>query len=243
MNSLRDVFEAVDRRRKTLEIHADEASVVTEFRHQFDTRNVDVTHRALGALDGTGFVIVRDDDGEFRGALGIDQFDAILSPESHPPWELAETDHDQADLFEFLENTLFSSYDRRQMIATSREIEERAWRVGTGRLYAGFQRATALRAQAAVYDRLGAHDSLDVAVFLGEETDVALIDAVTVVADAGGDLGAFWFVAFDGGGNEFHRCALIAEERAAGRYYGVWTFDPATVGELFTYLERTYELS
>ncbi len=138
MHSLRDAFETVDRRRKTLEIRTDAEPVVAEFRRQFDTRNVDVTHRPLGAIDGTGFVIIRDSDGEFRGALGIDQFEAVLSPEIHPPWELAETELDSEDLFSFLENTLFSSYDRRQMVATSREIEERAWRVGRGRLYAGF---------------------------------------------------------------------------------------------------------
>lgn len=243
MNSLRDSFEPVERRRKTLEIHTDDERVIAELRRQFETRNVDVTQRSLGAIDDTGFVIVRDGDGEFRGALGIDQFEAILSPEIHPPWELAETDPDRADLFDFLENTLFSSYDRRQMVATAREIEERAWRVGTGRLYAGFQRADALRAQADLYDRFGDRDSITVAVFLEEEVDAALADTVTVVTESDGELGAVWFVAFDGGGNELHRCALIAEERDPGRYYGFWTFDPAIVGELFSYLETTYDVS
>lgn len=144
MHSLRDILETVGQRRKTLEVHTDEESVISEFRRQFDTRNVDVTHRQLGSIDETGFVLIRDSDGEFRGALGLAQFEAVLSPEIHPPWELADTEYEQAELFSFLENTLFASYNRRQMLATSREIEERAWRVGTGRLYAGFQRADAL---------------------------------------------------------------------------------------------------
>ncbi|PCR90158.1 DICT sensory domain-containing protein [Natrinema ejinorense] len=243
MHSLRESFETVTRRRKTLEIHTDEESVATELRHQFDTRNVDVTHQPLGSIDETGFVIIRTDDGEFQGALGIDQFEAILSPDIHPPWELDEPDHDHAELFRFLENTLFSSYSRRQMIATSREIEERAWRVGRGRLYAGFQRAGALRAQADIYERFGTHESITVAVFLDEQRDVAFPDPVTVITDADSELGAFWFVVFDGGGSDLHQCALVAEERDPGQYYGFWTFEPTIVSELFAYLERTYAVS
>ncbi|QCW03547.1 DICT sensory domain-containing protein [Natrinema pallidum] len=237
MHSLRDAFESVDRRRKTLEIYTDEESVIAELRQQFETRNVDVTHRSLGTIDEMGFVIVRDGDGEFRGALGLDQFEAILSPDIHPPWELAERDLDSATLFSFLENTLFSSYDRRQMVATSREIEERAWRVGTGRLYAGFQRPAALRAQTDVYKRFGERDSLAVIVFLDGEYEGVLTDDVTVVTDANGDFDAFWFVVFDGGGTDQHRCALVAEERDPGQYYGFWTYDPRLVGDLVAYLE------
>ncbi|WP_222920345.1 DICT sensory domain-containing protein [Natrinema sp. SYSU A 869] len=234
-------METVDQRRKTLEIHTDEESVVAEFRQQFDTRNVDVTHRPLGAIDETGFVIVRDSDGEFQGALGIDQFEAVLSPEIHPPWELAETELDSEDLFSFLENTLFSSYDRRQMVATSREIEERAWRVGTGQLYTGFQRPAALRDQTDVYERFGEHDSITVTVFLDGEYEGPLTDVVTVITDTGGELGAFWLVVYDGGGSEKHRCAVVAEERDPGQYYGFWTYDPAIVGDLIAYLETTYD--
>ncbi len=173
--------------------------------------------------------------------MGIDQFEAVLSPEIHPPWELAETELDSEDLFSFLENTLFSSYDRRQMVATSREIEERAWRVGTGQLYTGFQRPAALRDQTDVYERFGEHDSITVTVFLDGEYEGPLTDVVTVITDTGGELGAFWLVVYDGGGSEKHRCAVVAEERDPGQYYGFWTYDPAIVGDLIAYLETTYD--
>jgi hypothetical protein len=243
MNSLRDTLETVGQRRKTLEVHTDEEPVIAEFRHQFDTRNVDVAHRRLGSLDETGFVVIRDGDGEFQGALGLDQFEAILSPEIHPPWELADTEYDRADLFDFLENTLFSSYNRRQMLATSREIEERAWRVGTGRMYVGFQRVAALRPHTYLYDRLAARGSIDVAVFLDGDCDVTLADAVTVVTDTDSELGAFWFLVFDDGESGSHSCALLAEERGDGQYYGFWTFDPTIVSELIGHLETTYDPS
>lgn len=243
MNSLGTLIERIERRRKTLEVHADDDAIGAELGRQFETRNVDVVHRSLGSLDDSGFVIVRGADGEFRGALGIDQFRVILSPATHPPWELADADHDRSELFDFLENTLFTAYDRRQMLATAREIEDRAWRVGSGRLYAGFQRATALAAQTAVYERLGSHGSLAVAVFLDDAWDGAPPDGVRVVSEQGGELGEFWFVAFDGGDTEMQPCALLAEERRDGEFYGFWTYDPSIVDELVTYLETTYDVS
>ncbi|WP_226041038.1 DICT sensory domain-containing protein [Natrinema sp. DC36] len=243
MNSLETLIERIERRRKTLEVHTDDDAVGAELGRQFETRNVDVTHRSLGSLDDSGFVIVRSADGEFRGAMGIDQFRAVLSPEIHPPWELADADHDRSELFDFLENTLFTAYDRRQMVATAREIEERAWRVGSGRLYAGFQRAAALAAQTAVYERLGSHGSLAVAVFLDDAWDRAALDGVTVVSEPDSELGEYWFVAFDGGDNEMETCALLAEERRDGAFYGFWTYDPSMVDELVTYLETTYDVS
>ncbi|AGB32134.1 putative sensor protein [Natrinema pellirubrum DSM 15624] len=240
MRSLRDAFEAVNQRYKTLEIYTDDESVVTALRRGFETRTAEVTHRPLGLLDGTGFVIVRDAEGAFRGALGLEGFEAILSPTDHPPWELADAGPDPAYLFDFLENTLFASATRDQLLATSREIEERAWRVGAGRLYAGFQRPAALRAQTGVYERFGARDSIDVTVFLAGEWSTPL-EGVSVVTGSGGELGAFWFVVFDGGEDGRHCGALVAEERDPGEYAGFWTFEPSIVRELIDYLETSYD--
>ena len=44
------------------------------------------------------------------------------------------------EMYEVLEETLFTSFDRRQLLGTAREIEDRAWRVGVGTLRVGFQR-------------------------------------------------------------------------------------------------------
>ena len=242
MNSLGELIETVERERKTLEVYTDDDVILETLRRQFETRNVDVRHRSLGSLDEPGFVIIRDVNGKFRGALGIDGFQAMLSPRIHPPWELAETDDDRTDLFGFLEKTLFTSYRPRQMLATSREIEDRAWRVGTGRLYTGFERATALAAQRDVYDRFGSHGSLTVAVFLGDDWTEPVPEGVTVVSETGSELGNYWFVVFDGGDNELEACALLAKERRPGEFYGFWTYDSELVGELVTYLETTYDV-
>lgn len=242
MDALADVLEAVERRRKTLEVHAAADAVAAELETQFATRNVEVVRRSPPANGDRGFVIVRGGDGEFRGALGIDHFRAILSPEIHPPWVLGDVDADLADVLDFLDGTVFASYDRRQMLATAREIEERAWRVGDGTLYTGFQDSAALDAQTAVYDRLARRGTLEVRVFVADERGADLHPAVTVVTDPADEIGRFWFVVFDGAGSDLNECGLLAEERESDRYYGFWTYDPETVDEIVGYLRTEYDV-
>ena len=240
MNGLRDAVDSVEGRRKRLEVYAPDTEPATELERQFATRNVDVDRRSIPTVTEPGFVILRSHDGAFRGAIGLEQFEALLSPDGHPPWELAESNADPSELFDFLENTLFSSYDRRQMLIAAREIEERAWRVAEGALYAGFQRERAFAEQAAVYERLASRGRLAVTVFVRDEWE-GRIDDVAVVSETNGEIGEFWFVIFDGAGRELRTCALVAEERRPDRFYGFWTYDPAVVDDLVGYLESTYE--
>lgn len=243
MNGLGAAIDTVEDTRKRLEVYTGDSERATALERQFATRNVDVERRSVATPDEPGFVILRSADDSFRGALGLDQFDAVLSPEIHPPWELRGSSAETTALFDFLANTLFSSYDRRQMLAAAREIEERAWRVGTGRLYAGFQREPAVDAQADVYERLAEETDLEVTVFVHDDSQGRL-DDVAVVSETNGDgeIGAYWFVIFDGAGSDLQKCALLAEERDLGRFYGFWTYDPAVVDDLVAYLESTYDL-
>jgi hypothetical protein len=238
METLDAAFDGVEARRKTLEVYADDA-VGSELEAQFSTRNVDVVcHTFLPEQ----FVIVRDADGEFRGALGIDKLRAILSPEIHPPWTLSDADPDSADLFDFLDDTIFTAYDRRQMLAMAREIEDRAWRTDAGTLYAGFQNAGAFRAQAPVYDHFARESGVAVRVFVedGWEDDVDLADGVEIVSGAGDEIGRFWFVLFDGAESDLDACGLLAEERRPDEYYGFWTYDPELLEEMISYLHAEY---
>ena len=179
-------------------------------------------HVTLPKLDDAGYLefdtedhtvgeIVRDADGEFLGALGTDLLEAILSPEIHPPWVLAERDVDLAGLFDFLDNTIFT-----------------------------FQNADAFAAQAPVYARFARERDVDVRIFVDEAWPHEAGDGVEVVARAGGEIGRFWFVLFDGGGDELAVAGLLAEEHEPGRYYGFWTDDPDFVSDLFAYLDATY---
>ena len=236
MNGLRDQIDEIEARQKVLEVHTDRDRVAAEFEQQFSTRNVRVVRESSASSTDRGFVIIRDADHEFRGALGIDHFRAVLSPEIHPPWALEDADVDYSDLFEFLENTLFTSYDRRQMLAASREIEERAWRTDAGTLFVGFQNSAALASQVSVYERMVRERNLGITIFVEDEYDERIADGIDVVSDVGGEIGAFWFVIFDGGGSDLRKCGLLAEERESDRYYGFWTYDPERIDELVSYL-------
>jgi hypothetical protein len=232
-----EALNTVERERKRLEVYTGRDDVASELEAQFATKNVTVNHRRTDTFDD-GFVAIYGADGEFQGALGLDQFDAVLSPTTHPPWSLDSADGEAETLFDFLENTLFTTYDRTQMLAASREIEDRAWRVADGILYAGFQREEALVEQLDVYERLASRGSLSAVVFI-DGTWSESADELTVVSD-GGELGRFWFVAFDGAGSDHQKCALVAAERQPGRYYGFWTYAPEFVDGLIDSLETTY---
>lgn len=240
MKSLKEALDTIEGREKTLEVYTGDEALATELETQFSTRNVRVSHHPLPDFGISGFIIVRDAAGAFNGALGIDHFQAILSPEIHPPWTLEETGVASAELFDFLDNTIFTSYTRRQMLATAREIEERAWRTNTGRLYAGFQDSTAFRAQLPVYNRFASERDIALQILIEDEWGGDVADAIDIVTDARGEIGQFWFVLFDGGDSDRNACGLVAEERKPGQYYGFWTYEADLVDELISYLESTY---
>lgn len=240
MNSLRDAIDRIEGLQKTLEVYTDEESIATVLKTQFSTRNVRVTHHPLPEREHAGFIIIRDATGDFRGALGVDHLQAILSPEIRPPWTLEESDIQFTELFDFLDNTIFTSYTRRQMLATAREIEERAWRTNSGQLYAGFQNASAFRAQLPVYNRFATERDVDLQILIEDEWGSDVAESIDVVTDARDEIGQFWLVIFDGGHSELNMCGLVAEERQPDHYYGFWTYDPERVSELISYLESTY---
>ncbi|MFB6129281.1 MAG: hypothetical protein ABEJ28_00475 [Salinigranum sp.] len=167
MNSLEEAVRAVESRRKVLEVFSGETD--TDLVEQFATKNVTVVRRDLPPGSTTAFAVVRDEDGTFLGSIGLDALAALVSPQIHPPWTLTDAGSDYDEVFDFLDNTLFRSFDRRQMLATAREIEERAWRRAEGTLHTGFQNARSLRSQTPVYDRLAARGGLDVRVYVSRE--------------------------------------------------------------------------
>lgn len=240
MDTLREAFDTVEMQQQTLDVYTDEPTVTSELQAQFSTRNVRVVSQQLSPGDGDGFIIIRDTAGQFRGALGLDQLEALLSPEIHLPWELSDSGVRHADVLDFLDNTIFSSYDRRQMLAVTREIEERAWRENSGALHVGFQNSTAFTAQVPVYNRLARESSLAVRIYITDEWETEVDESIDIVAETGDEIGQFWFVLFDGGETDLNACGLLAEEQTPNNYYGFWTFDPDRLDEIITYLETTY---
>lgn len=235
--TLDDLIAAVEGRRKYIVVYdrEDDGDVVREF----ETRNVVVEHEPIPPGGPPGFVVIRDDGG-FVGAIGITELDELLSPPIRKPWDEEFVEAGYRALFDVLDDTLFSSFDRRQLLAAAREIENRAWRVGRGTLRVGFQSLSAMRDQVPVYERLGDDTDLDVYVYGRRDWDPPEIPRVTVRAESNDEIGSHWFLGFDGGERAVDACALVAEERSPGSFYGFWTYDPATVEELLDYLRHTY---
>lgn len=231
--SLRDQFDDVAARRRTLTVYADEPR--PEIAAHFEGWNVEVRFDRLPAGSAEGFVTVRQGT-EFLGSIDLRVFDPLLEPPASQR-AMGATDESSLDsVLGLLDDTTFRAFDRRQLLAVSREIEDRAWRVGTGRLHAGFQRAAAFDAQRDVYTTLADSD-LDVHVYVDGGWTADPVDGVTTHAEPGDELGRFWFVAFAAGGDQ--DCALVAEEREDG-YDGFWTYDRDRVAEIDDHLRASY---
>lgn len=223
--SLHDVIATVEGRELTLEIQAPEeaSSLVAEVAEYLETQSVSVIHTQTGTEQGA----VLREHGEQLVDVPIDALRALVDPQIVR--QLGET-VPYEPLLEELSETTFSSYDRSQMLRTSREIEDRAWRQGFGRLYAGFQRLSVFEAQEEVYSQL-AESNLDVHVF-GDPDIQPPAGEFTVHTSAAEEVTPYWFVVYDGGDRRTQASALLAEEREANEYYGFWTYDPALVGEI-----------
>ena len=237
--SLADVLAGVEASRPSITIyspadHPDELD-------QFATRARSVDHRPLPEGSPEGFLVVRDADG-FAGALSLTDLRALLARSIGRPWDTEELDPGYRALFALLDDTLFVSLERRHLLAASREIEDRAWRVGRGTLRAAFQHRRALRAQADVYASLAEETDLDVHVYYDRDNranggdDPPSIPGATVHAD-GGEVGNYWVLAFDGGDDPSQQCALVAEQWGADTYFGFWTYDPGVVADVLAALE------
>lgn len=234
MRSLRAALERIAGRHKTITVYA--TTPHPELVAQFETRNATVVHRPLPAGHEEGFVVITE-RGEYVGSMSVETLDALTTPPIAPPWD---RDPGLGRLYDLLGDTLFASFDRRQMLATAREIEDRAWRTGRGTLYTGFQRPAAMQEQIPVYERLAADTRLDVHVFVHADWNPPGVAGATVHAESAGEIGEFWFVLYDGGGDDDRTCALVAEERSPGVYYGFWTYEPDFVDDLLAYVRETY---
>ena len=250
--ALRDFFAEVEARRRTITAFA--PTYPTWLADWFDTHHVDVEYEYLPAREADPFLVVSE-DGDFLGSVDFGAVEAMVRPTTPDPGSRAFDEAVYRTFLSLLPDTLFSSFDRRQMLATAREIEDRAVRVGRGGLYVGFQSREAFRHQYAVYERLVRETDLDVRVYGAADWDPPPVPGVRYFGGGGGagavdaedtdessadELGRFWFVAFDGGGEVFQSCALLAEERRPDSFYGFWTYDPALVGRLVDYLRRAY---
>ena len=128
--SLIEIIAGIEAREATLTVFDTDPAVAEALADHFADRNLAVVDER--STHGPSGYAVLERDGEFVTAASTDE----LLPS---PSERADGDRVGEPILDRLEETLFTSYARADMVAASREIEDRAWRVGTGELHAGFQ--------------------------------------------------------------------------------------------------------
>ena len=172
------------------------------------------------------------EDETFVAAVSLESAREFLEPPIYEPWMDAFDDATYRRLIDVFESTVWRSLERRQLLAVSREIETRAWNVGSGTLRVGFQHSSAFEAMAPVYARLAAETALDIHVSIVDDWDGASIPGVTIHTNGGDEIGSFWVLAFDGDGDPLRTSGLIARERSSGEFDGLWTDETQFVARL-----------
>ena len=200
----------------------------------FGSHGVRVERRPLPSSHVDPFLVVSDDDGEFAGAIAIDDLEGLLEPPVRPPAETDAVSEGYRVLFELLEETVFSTMGRSELLAVSREIEDRAARADGGTLRACFQRFAAFAPQVDQYRWLGARPNLDVHVHaVGDETPP--LPGVQCHPDPSGVLDRYWALAFESDGAPAETTALVARQDG-DTYEGFWTDDPRLTREVASVL-------
>ena len=226
------LFESVEESRKRFTVYSSEET--TDLGAQLAAYNVDVTHRPLPSRGPDPFLVI-EADGEFVGAISLSDLSTLFAPPVVRPDDVGDLSEGYRALFEALDNTLFTSMNRRELLAVSREIEDRAYRVGTGTLRASFQSLSAFEPQVEVYRRLGGETDLDVHVHGAADWDPPDLPAVTYHRDSAGSLDRYWALAFVEGPQDGQFSALVARQDGE-QYDGFWTDDAEATREVLATL-------
>ena len=238
--SLIELITGVEAREATLTVFNADPSVASELREHFADRNIRIVEERTDGGPDAYAVLSRD--GAFVTAVTVDELLPGVAGES--PDDDGSSDVDRRrigePILDHLDETMFTSYSRGDMVAASREIEDRAWRVGDGELHAGFQTLDVLTGETDTYDLLGEKDRLSVHAYAAAEGDPPDVEHYTVHVGETAELRETWFVAYDGGGYDDAKCALLAEERAPNEFFGFWSYDPETVDYIIDYLTERY---
>jgi len=238
--SLSDVINYVKENEKTLAVFnpPSDSTLVDDLREYFSTQNVVVTNEWTESGDPAGIAVLRHNQ-IVLAAVPVDQLEELLGGGALQQDGLGTDDSAYHEILQHLKETTFTSYDKRQMIEISHEIEDRALRVNGGRLCSGFQYASKLRDQQDRYRRL-ATQPLDIHTFGVPDGQPLDIEGLTHHAEANEEIERSWFVVFDGNGEDRYKTALLATERSPNSFYGFWSDDPGVVDRIMEYLDDAY---
>lgn len=227
------LFSEVRGPRRQFTVYRNEERVDLE--SPFVTRDVDVRYRDLPA--GPDPFLVIETDGKFRGAISLPDLEGLLEPPVTRPGEVDGVSEGYRVLFDLLDETVYTALERRQLLAVSREIEDRAFRVGDGTLRVSFQTLSTFESQAPLYRELATATDLDIHIYGVDDWTPPRIDGITYHEFAAGPLERCWVLAFDGGPEGTHPCGLVGQEQSDG-FDGLWTDDERMVARILGRLER-----
>lgn len=238
MMTLRDGIRFVRELRKELvlfNVRSDDP-IDEQLRSLFATQNVDIATQRTSSGDPTLAVL--------SGRKGVDVIDvstlrALVGGTPGGTNGIGIDDAEFETVLTRVKETTFTSCDSERLLYASREIEDRARRVGSGVIHTGFQRVSVIHDQRPIYADLASRN-VTVHTYGIPDTPVPDLGSGRTHAVDADEIAETWFVVFDGGDDPGQRCALVAEERAPEEFYGVWTYDATLVGHLREYLERTY---
>lgn len=228
--TLREILARVNRSRASLTLlNADvPPETVADVHDYLDAYHVRVTQDQTTSKLPKNVALLHE-DGEFRAASDLRTVARRADLEASLAAGLENVP--VPDVLRAIDDRTFSEFGKRRMIVASREIEKRAYDVGEGSLYTGFQRLSLVRSQRRIYDALG-DSGVDVHVFGYPDWEVPDSVGVETHPSEAEEVRRTWFVAFDGGGDDAQKGALLAEEVGENVYSGFWTYDAAIVDEI-----------
>lgn len=198
---------------------------------------VAVVSRPLPSIGPEPFIEIKT-DGEVVGIIGVEAVEGLLEPPIRRPGNRDEISEGYRVLFNVLEKTVVSGLNRRELLAVSREIEDRAYRVGEGTLWVSFQTLSTFKSQRDVYRTLATETDLDIHIHGLDDWAPPTIIGITYHTDEAERFEPYWSLAYDGGPTDSQACGLVAQEHS-NDYTGFWTNDPALVEEIKSALTAT----
>lgn len=129
------------------------------------------------------------------------------------------------------------------LIEISRYIEQRAWRIGEGKLYAGFQRLSRIDDEAGtreVYEQLG-DTRLDVHAYGVPNWEPPREMGIVPHGHDDEEIRDSWFVVFDPPRDDEEKIALLAVRVGTNQWDAFWTHDEDRVNRIRDYLVETYD--
>jgi DICT domain-containing protein len=238
---LRDSIEYIKGHEKELRLfNVDSTDTIhDDIRAYFGALNVRITGRQTpsGAPED---VAVLSNETDVLAVVDVATLRQLLEDAPRGPDQLGIADGNYEDILRYLKETTFTSYDTEQLLYASREIEDRARRVGQGSIHAGFQQCSVMAEQQPVYSDL-ARRGVSVHAYGVPDATPPDLGSAHVHAVSTDEIAETWFVVFDGGGDDTQKSALLAHERDEDAFYGVLTYDPGFVDHILEYLNRSFD--